>query len=60
MLVEAMNYHLHYLYSRGIQKVLRQILKNTLFMKFTKLFDNKKNCAQTSYFSMETSLTEVL
>ena len=23
---------------RGIQKVLRQILKNTLFMKFTKLF----------------------
>ena len=24
--------------SRGIQKVLRQILKNTLFMKFTKLF----------------------
>ena len=24
--------------TRGIQKVLRQILKNTLFMKFTKLF----------------------
>ena len=23
---------------RGIQKVLRQIVKNTLFMKFTKLF----------------------
>ena len=27
-----------YAYTRGIQKVLRQILKNTLFMKFTKLF----------------------
>ena len=25
-------------YTRGIQKVLRQILNNTLFMKFTKLF----------------------
>ena len=24
--------------TRGIQKVLRQILKNTLFMNFTKLF----------------------
>ena len=28
-------------YTRGIQKVLRQILKNTLFMKFTKLFPSK-------------------
>ena len=30
---------IHFVYTtRGIQKVLRQILKNTLFMKFTKLF----------------------
>ena len=29
---------MNYLGTRGIQKVQRQILKNTLFMKFTKLF----------------------
>ena len=32
-----------YIYMRGIQKVLRQILKNTLFMKFTKLIYGRMN-----------------
>ena len=38
-LIETMGYVGSYLEkgTRGIQKVLRQILKNTLIMKFTKL-----------------------
>ena len=54
--------------TRGIQKVLRQILKNTLFMKFTKLFFyivsiqfiTSLTEVPSWNFSMETSLTEVL
>ena len=61
--------------TRGIQKVLRQILKNILFMKFTKLFfyivtiqfitlPSKEQCFHRKIpgrnFSIETSLTEVL
>ena len=37
--INAFSYHLSVMGStRGIQKVLRQILKNILFTKFTKLF----------------------
>ena len=75
ILLRHCDQHTYFINTRGIQKVLRQILKNTLFMKFTKLFFYivsiqlitlliTLRCFHRKIpgrnFSMETSLTEVL